>query len=62
MQTKRQPINILAALTFIVATFIGAGACEWYSHPDPKLPFPCQPEETAFRSDCPDFDLYNETN
>ena len=45
---------------------IAALSCEdflkWYSHPDPKLPFPCQTEETAFRTDCPDFDLYNENN
>lgn len=133
MSTNHPWHNRLAALTFIVATLIGAGACEdekddplyqscdivvaeldtcmnqtyegcedcttkcadrghdiarqdehcgelyaatyaciaalscedflkWYSHPDPKLPFPCQAEETAFRTDCPDFDLYNENN
>ena len=45
---------------------IAALSCDdflkWYSHPDPKKPFPCQTEETAFRTDCPDFHLYNDNN
>ncbi len=39
---------------------------KWYGHGDPKpppaKPFPCQTEETAFRTDCPDFHLYNDNN
>lgn len=45
---------------------ISALACEnflkWYSHPDPEQPFPCETEETAFRTDCPEFPLYNDNN
>lgn len=45
---------------------LAALSCEdflkWYSHPDPNIPFPCQTEETAFRTDCPDFHLYNDNN
>ncbi len=45
---------------------IAALSCDdflkWYDNNDPKKPFPCQTEETAFRTDCPDFHLYNDNN
>jgi hypothetical protein len=47
-------------------TCIAALSCDdflkWYDNNDPKKPFPCQTEETAFRTDCPDFHLYNDNN
>ena len=45
---------------------LAALSCEnflkWTSHPDPAQPYPCQAEETSFRTDCPDFHHYNENN